>query len=61
MDDINEIISSLSDNDIEMLKGVASSILGEKPDSAPSIVPKKAKRLLYSPAGSSRGRKRRSK
>ena len=29
MDNINEIISSLSDEDIEMLKGVASSILGE--------------------------------
>lgn len=40
MDDINEIISSLSDNDIEMLKGVASSILGEKPDSSPSPKPK---------------------
>lgn len=42
MDDINEIISSLSDNDIEMLKDVASSILGEKPDSAPSSKPKSA-------------------
>ena len=42
MDDINEIISSLSDNDIEMLKGVASSILGEKPDSVPSSKPKAA-------------------
>lgn len=40
MDDINEIISSLSDDDIEMLKGVASSILGEKPDFAPSPKPK---------------------
>ncbi|MBR3737781.1 MAG: hypothetical protein IKN26_03485 [Eubacterium sp.] len=30
MDNINEIISSLSNEDIEMLKGVASSILGEK-------------------------------
>ena len=30
MDNINEIISSLSSEDIEMLKGVASSILGEK-------------------------------
>lgn len=29
MDNINEIISSLSNEDIEMLKGVASSILGE--------------------------------
>lgn len=29
MQDINEIISSLSDDDIKMLKGVASSILGE--------------------------------
>lgn len=29
MDDINEIISSLSDDDIKMLKGVASSILGD--------------------------------
>lgn len=35
MDDINEIISSLSDDDIEMLKGVASSILGEKSDNEP--------------------------
>ena len=42
MDDINEIISSLSDNDIEMLKGVASSILGEKPDSSPSSKSKAA-------------------
>ena len=29
MDNINDIISSLSSEDIEMLKGVASSILGE--------------------------------
>jgi hypothetical protein len=29
MDNINDIISSLSSDDIEMLKGVASSILGE--------------------------------
>ena len=29
MDNINDIISSLSENDIEMLKGVASSILGD--------------------------------
>lgn len=29
MDNINDIISSLSDDDIEMLKGVASSILGD--------------------------------
>lgn len=29
MDNINDIISSLSNDDIEMLKGVASSILGE--------------------------------
>lgn len=28
MDNINDIISSLSDDDINMLKGVASSILG---------------------------------
>ena len=28
MDSINDIISSLSNDDIEMLKGVASSILG---------------------------------
>lgn len=28
MDNINDIISSLSNDDIEMLKGVASSILG---------------------------------
>ncbi len=30
MDNINDIISSLSSEDIEMLKGVASSILGEE-------------------------------
>ena len=30
MDNINDIISSLSADDIEMLKGVASSILGEE-------------------------------
>ena len=29
MDNINDIISSLSESDIEMLKGVASSVLGE--------------------------------
>lgn len=29
MDNINDIISSLSPDDIEMLKGVASSILGD--------------------------------
>lgn len=29
MDNINDIISSLSNDDIEMLKGVASSILGD--------------------------------
>lgn len=29
MDNINDIIASLSSDDIEMLKGVASSILGE--------------------------------
>lgn len=30
MDNLNDIISSLSNDDIEMLKGVASSILGEQ-------------------------------
>jgi len=38
MDNINDIISSLSSEDIEMLKGVASSILGqenEQPTSTP--------------------------
>lgn len=29
MDNINDIISSMSDDDIQMLKGVASSILGD--------------------------------
>lgn len=29
MDNINDMISSLSDDDIQMLKGVASSILGD--------------------------------
>lgn len=32
MDNINDIISSLSAEDIDMLKGVASSILGEGAD-----------------------------
>lgn len=32
MDNINDIISSLSADDIEMLKGVASSILGDSAD-----------------------------
>lgn len=38
MDNINDIISSLSDDDIEMLKGVASSILGDgnAPEPKPS-------------------------
>ncbi len=38
MDNINDIISNLSSEDIDMLKGVASSILGgeaEKNDSSP--------------------------
>ena len=35
MDNINEIISSLSSEDIEMLKGVASSILGQENETAP--------------------------
>lgn len=37
MEDLNSIISSLSDDDINMLKGVASSILS---DSAPEPEPK---------------------
>lgn len=37
MDNINDIISSLSSDDIEMLKGVASSILGDQGgDESPS-------------------------
>lgn len=36
MDNINDIISSLSNEDIEMLKGVASSILGEGATETPS-------------------------
>lgn len=36
MDNINDIISSLSSDDIEMLKGVASSILGDTSDSQQS-------------------------
>lgn len=35
MQDINEIISSLSDDDIKMLKGIASSILGEESPQVP--------------------------
>jgi hypothetical protein len=36
MDNINEIISSLSNEDIEMLKGVAGSILGQSGENAKS-------------------------
>ncbi len=36
MDSINDIISNLSPNDIEMLKGVASSILGGSSASQPA-------------------------
>lgn len=41
MDSINDIISSLSGDDIEMLKGVASSILGgnQQSDQAPTEKP----------------------
>ncbi len=46
MDNINDIISSLSESDIEMLKGVASSVLGEgnvpqnnKSESSGSVLP----------------------
>ena len=35
MDNLNDIINSLSADDINMLKGVASSILGEQNDSSP--------------------------
>ena len=47
MDNINDIISSLSNEDIEMLKGVASSILGEagnqeKSKTLPSVSSKSA-------------------
>lgn len=36
MENINDIIASLSDDDIQMLKGVASSILGDGNQSVPS-------------------------
>ena len=36
MDNINDIISSLSDDDIQMLKGVASSILGDSNQGTPN-------------------------
>lgn len=39
MDNLNDIISSLSPDDINMLKGVASSILGENADSAAASLP----------------------
>ncbi len=45
MSDLNDIISSLSDEDIDMLKGVASSILGEQ---QPQAEPKKQKSDLIS-------------
>lgn len=36
MDNLNDIINSLSADDINMLKGVASSILGDSGESEPS-------------------------
>lgn len=41
MDNINDIISSLSNEDIEMLKGVASSILGGDVQEEKSVMPAK--------------------
>lgn len=35
MDNLNDIIASLSEDDINMLKGVASSILGNQPEEIP--------------------------
>lgn len=44
MDNINDIISSLSSEDIDMLKGVASSILGEAAaDNVPNPKPAETK------------------
>ena len=39
MDNINDIISSLTSEDIDMLKGVAQSILGNEQDTDSSPVP----------------------
>lgn len=39
MDNINDIISSLTPEDIDMLKGVAQSILGNEQDADTSAVP----------------------
>lgn len=49
MDNINDIISSLSAEDIEMLKGVAGSILGE--NTAQSSQPAKPKSNVNSTPG----------
>ena len=49
MDNINDIISSLSAEDIEMLKGVAGSILGE--NTAQSSQPAKPKSNVNSNPG----------
>lgn len=49
MDNINDIISSLSNDDIEMLKGVASSILGEN---VPSESKSENKSIASSPLDS---------
>ena len=45
-DNLNDIISSLSDKDIEMLKGVAQSVLGDN-----ATGPKPAEAPLPSPGG----------
>ena len=46
MDNINDIISSLSNDDIEMLKGVASSILGGEGAESKSLAPAKPQNAL---------------
>lgn len=52
MDNINDIISSLSQDDIEMLKGVASSILG---DSSPASEKEPAQSNILSGLNLSQG------
>lgn len=48
MENINDIIASLSDDDIQMLKGVASSILGDGNQSVPNDQQLKPKNMPVS-------------
>lgn len=51
MDNLNDIISNLSSDDIEMLKGVASSILGEQSKEKPAAKREQTNSVAVSNSG----------